>query len=111
MAKFTPSASAVAPRGCSRPGQTVSPITTKAIHAAPTRRLGTRPARALGGAARVRLCSCSTPREERAIATRFATRRVHDPRSALPPDDSVAVEEPLEIRVAGDAVAITMRTP
>jgi FdhD protein len=48
---------------------------------------------------------------ERAIATRFATRRVHDPRSASTRDDSVAVEEPLEIRVAGDAVAITMRTP
>src|SRR5271154_7262397 len=25
--------------------------------------------------------------------------------------DAVAIEEPLEIRVAGDAVAITMRTP
>jgi FdhD protein len=42
---------------------------------------------------------------------RLATRRVHDPRTASWREDSVAVEEPLEIRIAGDAVAVTMRTP
>jgi FdhD protein len=42
---------------------------------------------------------------------RLASRRVHDPRTATWRDDSVAVEEPLEIRIAGDAVAVTMRTP
>ncbi|HET9594614.1 MAG TPA: formate dehydrogenase accessory sulfurtransferase FdhD [Anaeromyxobacteraceae bacterium] len=38
-------------------------------------------------------------------------RRVHDPLTATSRDDSVAVEEPLEIRIAGDSVAVTMRTP
>jgi FdhD protein len=42
---------------------------------------------------------------------RVALRRVHDPRTGSSRDDSVAVEEPLEIRIAGDAVAVTMRTP
>jgi FdhD protein len=46
-----------------------------------------------------------------AIAQRHAIRQVHHPRSAVCKEDSVAVEEPLEIRVAGDPVGITMRTP
>jgi FdhD protein len=33
------------------------------------------------------------------------------PRTGLAESDDVAVEEPLEIRVAGDALAVTMRTP
>ncbi len=45
------------------------------------------------------------------IAHRYATRRVYNPRTASARDDPVAVEEPLEIRVSGDAVAVTMRTP
>jgi FdhD protein len=44
-------------------------------------------------------------------AARVATRRVHDPSTATSRDDSVAVEEPLEIRISGDVVAVTMRTP
>ena len=36
---------------------------------------------------------------------------MHDPLTGSSRDDSVAVEEPLEIRIAGDAVAVTMRTP
>lgn len=43
--------------------------------------------------------------------SRCAIRRIHDPRSASDCDDSVAIEEPLEIRIAGDTVALTMRTP
>lgn len=46
-----------------------------------------------------------------AIAQPHAIRRVRDPRTDSDRDDSVAVEEPLEIRVAGDPVAVTMRTP
>jgi FdhD protein len=43
----------------------------------------------------------------------IATREVHVLGGAQegPRDDEVVVEEPLEIRVAGDTVAITMRTP
>jgi len=43
---------------------------------------------------------------ERAV-TRVGAKEAHSRRER----DSVAVEEPLEIRVNGDAVAITMRTP
>jgi FdhD protein len=46
-----------------------------------------------------------------AMARRHDIRRVHDPRSSTSRDDAVAVEEPLEIRVSGDDVAVTMRTP
>ncbi len=46
-----------------------------------------------------------------AIVSRHATRLVHDPRTGSSRDDSVAIEEPLEIRISGDAVAVTMRTP
>lgn len=35
----------------------------------------------------------------------------HDGDSCLPFEDQVAVEEPLEIRLAGDPFAVTMRTP
>ena len=36
---------------------------------------------------------------------------IHEGNLAPVANDAVAIEEPLEIRVAGDAVAITMRTP
>jgi FdhD protein len=36
---------------------------------------------------------------------------VHAGPDAEPRDDAIAVEEPLEIRIAGDPVAVTMRTP
>ena len=42
---------------------------------------------------------------------RHDNRRVHDPRTWSARDDAVAVEEPLEIRISGDPVAVTMRTP
>ncbi len=42
---------------------------------------------------------------------RHATRTLRDPRTGHSRPDEVAVEEPLEIRVAGDPVAVTMRTP
>jgi FdhD protein len=45
------------------------------------------------------------------IAVRHAIRLVHDPLTGSSREDSVAVEEPLEVRVSGDAVAVTMRTP
>jgi FdhD protein len=92
-----------------RPGLRVPGAARRAPCAVGFRRA--RPIGRLRGAGPPPLCFQGHPREERAIATRFATRRVHDPRSASARDDSVAVEEPLEIRVAGDAVAITMRTP
>jgi FdhD protein len=44
-------------------------------------------------------------------AVRVANRPVHDPRTGASRDDAVAVEEPLEIRIGGDSVAVTMRTP
>ncbi len=50
-----------------------------------------------------------TPRS--AIAARIVTRPVQSAAGAPAHDDAVAVEEPLEIRIAGDPVAITMRTP
>lgn len=50
-------------------------------------------------------------RPEAAITARHASRPVHDPRTGAAREDSVAVEEPLEIRISGDTVAITMRTP
>ncbi len=45
------------------------------------------------------------------MARRLDTRPVLDPRTCSARDDAVAVEEPLEIRVSGDALAVTMRTP
>ncbi len=45
------------------------------------------------------------------MAQRHATRRAQDPRTGEAREDCVAVEEPLEIRVAGDPIAVTMRTP
>jgi FdhD protein len=45
------------------------------------------------------------------IPHRFARRRVCDLHQGGERDDSVAVEEPLEIRIAGDPLAVTMRTP
>ncbi|MBI5067136.1 MAG: formate dehydrogenase accessory sulfurtransferase FdhD [Deltaproteobacteria bacterium] len=56
-----------------------------------------------------RLCSADAPRS--AIAARIVTRPVQSAPGAPAHDDAVAVEEPLEIRIAGDPVAITMRTP
>jgi FdhD protein len=49
-------------------------------------------------------------REEKGI-TRRTVVRFSEAGAAAPEEDSVAVEEPLEIRVSGDSVAITMRTP
>jgi FdhD protein len=49
-------------------------------------------------------------REEKGI-TRRKVARFSEAGAATPEEDSVAVEEPLEIRVSGDTVAITMRTP
>lgn len=46
---------------------------------------------------------------ERSVRAGVTRREVW--RDGAPAQDQVAVEEPLEIRVAGDAVAITMRTP
>lgn len=43
--------------------------------------------------------------------TRRAARRLHAQAHAEQATDHVAVEEPLEIRVAGEPVAVTMRTP
>lgn len=48
---------------------------------------------------------------EAAIAARIVTRPVHAHAGAPARDDAVAVEEPLEIRISGDPVAVTMRTP
>lgn len=45
------------------------------------------------------------------MTPRIATRRIYDPKTTSERDDSIAVEEPLEIRVAGDVVSTTMRTP
>jgi FdhD protein len=42
---------------------------------------------------------------------RTTLRQVRRGAGAAPEDDAVAVEEPLEIRVAGETLAITMRTP
>jgi len=50
------------------------------------------------------------PKEE-AIATRIVSRSIHSAPGDEPHDDAIAVEEPLEIRIAGDPVALTMRTP
>jgi FdhD protein len=49
-------------------------------------------------------------REDKGI-TRRKVVRFSEAGAATPEEDSVAVEEPLEIRVSGDTVAITMRTP
>ncbi|MDY7231290.1 formate dehydrogenase accessory sulfurtransferase FdhD [Hyalangium rubrum] len=49
-------------------------------------------------------------REDKGV-TRRQVRRFSEGAAAAPEEDSVAVEEPLEIRVSGDTVAITMRTP
>jgi FdhD protein len=49
-------------------------------------------------------------REEKGI-TRRTVVRFSEEGAAAPEEDLVAVEEPLEIRVSGDTVAITMRTP
>ena len=49
-------------------------------------------------------------REEKGV-TRRSVVRFSESTAAAPEEDPVAVEEPLEIRVSGDTVAITMRTP
>lgn len=49
--------------------------------------------------------------DTRAITHRPITRRDTDGRLSPAQDDALAVEEPLEIRVAGDTLGITMRTP
>src|SRR6185369_13914491 len=49
----------------------------------------------------------AAPSNTSAVTTRSVIRRGSDRWG----DDRVAVEEPLEIRVAGDPVCITMRTP
>lgn len=46
----------------------------------------------------------------RGVARR-TVRRFGDAGLGAPEEDAVAVEEPLEIRVGGDTVAVTMRTP
>lgn len=48
---------------------------------------------------------------EAAIAPRLVHRSVVTDPGAAPREDAIAVEEPLEIRIAGDPVAVTMRTP
>ena len=50
------------------------------------------------------------PAETRGI-TRRPVRRFGEEGPGAPEEDSVAVEEPLEIRVGGETVAVTMRTP
>ena len=45
------------------------------------------------------------------IARRRVVKLGAPPRTGEAETDDVAVEEPLEIRVAGDALAVTMRTP
>lgn len=47
---------------------------------------------------------------DRAVATHSAVRHRAEG-GAEPMDDSIVVEEPLEIRIAGEVFAITMRTP
>jgi FdhD protein len=49
-------------------------------------------------------------REDKGVTRRTVVRFAEGGAQA-PEEDSVAVEEPLEIRVSGDTVAITMRTP
>ncbi len=49
-------------------------------------------------------------REDKGV-TRRRVWRYTQGMAAAPEEDAVAVEEPLEIRVSGDTVAITMRTP
>ncbi|HEX8702841.1 MAG TPA: formate dehydrogenase accessory sulfurtransferase FdhD [Myxococcaceae bacterium] len=49
-------------------------------------------------------------REEKGV-TRRPVVRFSENTAAAPEEDLVAVEEPLEVRVSGDTVAITMRTP
>jgi FdhD protein len=49
-------------------------------------------------------------REDKGV-TRRRVQRYSQATVAAPEEDAVAVEEPLEIRVSGDTVAITMRTP
>jgi FdhD protein len=51
------------------------------------------------------------PVPEVVIATRIVTRPVESAPGEGPHDDAIAVEEPLEIRIAGEPVAVTMRTP
>jgi FdhD protein len=47
------------------------------------------------------------PKPSAGVTQRIAIKSA----AARPEDDDVAVEEPLEIRVAGDALSVTMRTP
>jgi len=54
--------------------------------------------------ARVRLAGPAPPAEGAATTTRADVEVVRRP-------DTLAVEEPLEVRVAGDPLAVTMRTP
>lgn len=49
-------------------------------------------------------------REEKGV-TRRSVVRFSESITTAPEEDPIAVEEPLEIRVSGDTVAITMRTP
>lgn len=44
-------------------------------------------------------------------ARQVRIRKVHSPALSEERDDFVAIEEPLEIRVRGEAIAVTMRTP
>lgn len=50
-------------------------------------------------------------REDKGVTRRTVVRFSEEGEAAAPEEDSVAVEEPLEIRVSSDTVAITMRTP
>jgi FdhD protein len=54
--------------------------------------------------------ACLLPMSKPGMAER-PMRRMQAGNLASMATDSVAIEEPLEIRVAGDAVAVTMRTP
>src|SRR4051794_9819697 len=60
------------------------------------------------------MASCSAWYPVRGVACAPMNVRVHGAHAVVEHDgtsDEVAVEEPLEIRVAGEAVAVTMRTP
>ena len=60
-------------------------------------------------ASEVHVVSRQEGRQSKAV--RLPVRRVDDRGIGEPVDDALAVEEPLEIRVADEPVAVTMRTP
>ncbi len=60
-----------------------------------------------GGSPHVEVAGVASP----AVGRRAAPLPVHRAGQDAPADDLVAVEEPLEIRLAGETVAVIMRTP